>query len=333
MDIFLMVEKPKFWLSLSALSLILLIIALLGTILFIVLISYHESRQLERELLEEKELLADIINRTIFSPIWLYRVVLFPGSREVLIQEVSRSKDIVFLQVVDPEGIILIADNPEAQGRKSLYYPLIKGLEATKVLEDEYQGEKIKTLLFPATAGNSIIIGFSLIEVQSKIRSMLLRNGLFALVIFLFLLGPLFFVNNFLIKDLDHLYHAFFNVGRDALKTRLEKPSIPIREIGVIFASFNKMTADLEKSYAALEESKKVLEIKVAARTKELKELTERQEEIIKERTREIQKRVAELERFQKLVVGRELKMVELKREIERMKKELNAKSQQAGRR
>jgi uncharacterized protein YigA (DUF484 family) len=72
-----------------------------------------------------------------------------------------------------------------------------------------------------------------------------------------------------------------------------------------------------------LEEAKAVLEIKVAARTRELKEWVERQEEIIKERTKELQEKIADLERFQKLAVGRELKMIKLKKEIERLKKEL----------
>ena len=70
-------------------------------------------------------------------------------------------------------------------------------------------------------------------------------------------------------------------------------------------------------------EAKTILEIKVAARTRELRELAERREEIIRERTKEIQERVEELERFQRLTVGRELKMVELKKEIEKLEKEL----------
>ena len=72
-----------------------------------------------------------------------------------------------------------------------------------------------------------------------------------------------------------------------------------------------------------LEEAKTVLEIKVEARTKELKELAESLDEQVKERTKELQERVEELERFHKLTVGRELKMIELKEEIDRLKKEL----------
>jgi hypothetical protein len=78
-----------------------------------------------------------------------------------------------------------------------------------------------------------------------------------------------------------------------------------------------------ERAQASLAEARDVLEIRVRARTKELQELVERQEEIIKERTKELQEKIAELEKFQKIAIGRELRMVELKREIERLKKEL----------
>jgi hypothetical protein len=86
---------------------------------------------------------------------------------------------------------------------------------------------------------------------------------------------------------------------------------------------FRKKVIELEKTKNALEEAKTVLEIKVRARTKELQELIERQEEIIKERTQELQEKIEEMEKFQKIAVGRELKMIELKKEIERLKKEL----------
>lgn len=44
-------------------------------------------------------------------------------------------------------------------------------------------------------------------------------------------------------------------------------------------------------------------------------------EEKVKERTRELNEKVEELEKFQKLAVGRELKMIELKEEINKLKK------------
>jgi hypothetical protein len=46
--------------------------------------------------------------------------------------------------------------------------------------------------------------------------------------------------------------------------------------------------------------------------------------EVAEQRTKELE-RLAELERFQRLTVGRELKMIELKKEIEDLKKKLPA--------
>ena len=76
---------------------------------------------------------------------------------------------------------------------------------------------------------------------------------------------------------------------------------------------------ELENTRAILEDIKGTLEVKVRARVKELEELTQSLEEKVKRRTKEIQKKVQELEKFQKFAVGRELKMIELKKKIKEM--------------
>ena len=65
------------------------------------------------------------------------------------------------------------------------------------------------------------------------------------------------------------------------------------------------------------------MEVKIDARTKELKELSEGLERQVEKRTEELRGKIQELERFNKLSVGRELKMVELKEEVKRLKEEL----------
>jgi len=95
------------------------------------------------------------------------------------------------------------------------------------------------------------------------------------------------------------------------------------RDIKELVEYQEKLEKEVKKKTEELEEAKTVLEIKVRARTKELKELAEGLEEEVKRRTKELQEKVAELERFQKLAVGRELKMVKLKEEIKRLKEEL----------
>lgn len=62
-------------------------------------------------------------------------------------------------------------------------------------------------------------------------------------------------------------------------------------EIGDLTESFNEMAVKLRQSYSELENR-------------------------VKKRTQELQEKVQELERFQKLAVGRELKMVELKKAL-----------------
>jgi len=77
-------------------------------------------------------------------------------------------------------------------------------------------------------------------------------------------------------------------------------------EIGEIAHVFNNMTEDLEKSRKTLEEYSKTLEQKV------------------QERTGELNSKVEELQRMNTIMVGRELKMIELKKEIEELKSKIN---------
>jgi len=95
---------------------------------------------------------------------------------------------------------------------------------------------------------------------------------------------------------------------------------------GTFSGALKKKQEELSKTQGEVEEARKVLEIKVKARTRELQELAEKQEERVKERTKELQEKIEELERFSRLTVGRELKMVELKREIKKLEEELKGR-------
>ena len=110
------------------------------------------------------------------------------------------------------------------------------------------------------------------------------------------------------------------------------------KEVTLSFGSLDEEIIDVSKSLdissrkirdyqRRLEEEKSILEVTVKARTKELEELTQSLEVRVKERTKhleetkkELQERVEELEKFHKVTVGRELKMMELKKEIGKLK-------------
>ena len=89
-----------------------------------------------------------------------------------------------------------------------------------------------------------------------------------------------------------------------------------------IVIDLTNKTKELEETKETLEEAKTVLEIKVGARTRELKELSESLEGQVKERTADLQKNIDELKRYNRLAVGRELKMIELKAEIKKLQQE-----------
>ena len=68
--------------------------------------------------------------------------------------------------------------------------------------------------------------------------------------------------------------------------------------------ALTSMLEDLDLAKKALEEEKTLLEIKVVARTRELKELTEKQEEIIKERTKGLELKTVDLQKSQKALTN-----------------------------
>lgn len=76
-----------------------------------------------------------------------------------------------------------------------------------------------------------------------------------------------------------------------------------------------------------IEAAKGVLEIKVEARTRELKELSENLEKQVQERTVSLQEKIKDLERFNRLTIGRELKMVELKKELKKRERSKKIKN------
>ena len=86
---------------------------------------------------------------------------------------------------------------------------------------------------------------------------------------------------------------------------------------------------ELEETKRKLENERKGLEKKVNERTKELEELTKSLENKVRDRTKELEEKIQEAEKFNKLAIGREMKMIELKKKIGELEEKI--RNQQSG--
>jgi methyl-accepting chemotaxis protein len=124
------------------------------------------------------------------------------------------------------------------------------------------------------------------------------------------------------------IYNAFFNIKEAAKDLAKGEKTFFFsggrdEEIIDLTQNLNIAAKKIYEAKETLEESKSILEIKVKSRTEELQELAENLDKEVKERTEELQRKVKELEKFQRFATGREIKMVELKKEIEELKEKL----------
>ncbi|MEI7452448.1 MAG: cache domain-containing protein [Candidatus Falkowbacteria bacterium] len=115
-----------------------------------------------------------------------------------------------------------------------------------------------------------------------------------------------------------------FNLMADVLeknKVDLEKKNIELQNINNDLKNQDEI---LEKKVvertADLMAERDNLEKKVTERTTDLTTLNKSLEERVAERTVELQKKITELSKFNRIAVNRELKMVELKKEIKQLK-------------
>ena len=171
---------------------------------------------------------------------------------------------------------------------------------------------------------------FLSLKIKSKFFIILtgLALGIILLIVpSLSLIHPIFlaitlFLTNVLSKLVfESIYRAFIEIKESAKELEQGKRT------SFLTGSLDKEIIDLSKSLDAASNEiyniKNTLEIQVKARTKALEEEKRSLEEKVKLRTKELQEQIEDLEKFHKITIGRELKMIKLKEEVERLKKQL----------
>lgn len=156
-----------------------------------------------------------------------------------------------------------------------------------------------------------------------KIETIVIRRtGVILLAAILnFILAVVFgyFISLSISRRLQEIRNAAAEFARGNTDIKIKATSRD--EIGELAGDFNRMMEDIKESQEVLKEAKTALEIKVKARTRELEDSAKGLEKRVQERTQKLQEKIEELERFQKLTVAREVKMIELKKEVKKLKK------------
>ena len=151
-------------------------------------------------------------------------------------------------------------------------------------------------------------------EIEKSTDSLVFGNMLpFGLVMLLIMLLIGYILTSAITNPIRKLQRGVAEVGTG----RFVQVDIDSRdELGGLAKSFNDMTQQLKKYRARLGSHEKELEKEVTQRTKEL------------EKSKiDLESKVEELERFNKMSVGRELKMVELKKRIRELEGQKENKS------
>jgi len=180
------------------------------------------------------------------------------------------------------------------------------------------------TGIFGETSENEVIgiarIRISLYKIKKDIASFIILG----IVIDILSIGLVLFLARVLAKTITKpvcvLSLGAKEFGKGNLGHRINIKTND--ELENLASAFNEMAQGLEKNIKELREARDFLEDKVEERTKELQDLNNNLESKVAERTGELKQRVDELERFYRITVGRELRMVQLKGKV----KELAAK-------
>ncbi len=109
-------------------------------------------------------------------------------------------------------------------------------------------------------------------------------------------------------------------------ETHTFHPTIDIASLSLVLTVVAFVTHNIEKYFINLTEAQEeaetarmILEVKVRARTRELEEFSKDLEKSVQERTKDLENKVEELEKFSKLTVGREMRMIELKEKLKEL--------------
>lgn len=301
--------------SLYTISLVTFLALFLVSVGYIYVLAARFQQDLLKKEVEEKTDFARAFHDLRMSLDWGSKLAQFPDlEKEIL--SLAQLQEIRYIRMVDEAGQIEHSSIEGEVGGKIKNSGLDQAelSRKTVVREEIFGGEKLQTIIFPWEEDRVVLIGFPLKSIEDAVKTAFVRDFSIALGGVTFTLVYFFLIFRSIINPVRKITLACGEIRKGNLNVEIKNGSKT--EIGELARSINEMVKDLKKSQEALEETKAALEIRVEARTQELKDVAESLDQKVREKTQELQEKIRDLERFQKLAVGRELKMIELKKAI-----------------
>jgi len=304
-----------------------------------------ERQNLKEDIVKNGEIFASFSAKTIYDNYVSYYTHNtkedFENFKNNVSDILSRNKDVDNVKLVGINGKILFDSEEFINGKYEGVDRLIDDNNTLDLVRKneisntpiEYDGKIFTEIISPISYGTGHI--FSVIYIISNDslsdRMNEVYKQIFYVVIFVLILVSFFIVIFIkrLVKPIDVLINATRRImsGDLDFKTKINTKD----EIGQLSMAFDEMTERLKTSYSILEtkikertleleKERQSLEDRVKKRTAELEELKNGLEMMVDERTKKLNDKLDELERINKLMINRELRMIELKKEIDILK-------------
>jgi HAMP domain-containing protein len=148
-------------------------------------------------------------------------------------------------------------------------------------------------------------------EIQQTVNKVGIKGFFYMLILtFFIVVASIFLSRKGILNPIDKLKQGVESLEKTGFNSRINVTTAD--EIGDLTESFNNMAGGLSESRVRLEEYSRSLEKLVEERTKELEESKE-----------DLISKIEDLEKFNKVAVDRELKMIELKTKINDLEEKL----------
>lgn len=302
--------KSKFSLFVS------FIIILILSCVSILLITVRSS-EIENELIIRDKLITQIIIPDISSDLGNYYTYEYTTFTSVIKNIFNQNKDLLHLQILNPDGLVVFDSTEIAHGkytgtdtRKIQDQQIVNVLLSKRIFQDfsQYNGQRTIRIVTPYIDNYGIfryvlISNFSLQSITTTIAStiqfLLLLCGFFVFVG----IGLTFILVNHFAKQIKSLIEGAKEIGNGNLNYTIKVVN-PTDEIGQLAVVFNSMATKLNESYTNLENK-------------------------IAEKTAVVSEQLSETEKLNKLMIDRELKMIALKEELNKLSSQKDATNTQ----